>query len=313
MDLVKNLIVEVTTLCNLRCIHCGYKMISPYQELDESFFISVIYQLKQHGLQTVMFTGGEPTLYPRLLQIARFCKQEKLYVKIATNGSKLAPILTLLNEAVLDELVISIDAVQSTTYEDIRGKNLLHQIILFVRQHPQFANHVHFSYLVQKKNYHELIPFLNQCQALKIAGVSLLVPHLGNDFTSLIDKTSYRNEVFLSSSEIDEFQKTIAPQLRNFYSAYPRLFLCSLKHIDALIEYLCAPDSSHVFRAGICSLPLQTIFLYSDSKVSLCPYHPDWKTDFNSFLSNIKASRVRCIFEGKTQNSYCRHCLEVPL
>ena len=313
MELFENLIVELTTLCNLKCIHCGYKLIKPHQEIDKDYLVDIVLRLKPLGIQTVMFTGGEPTLYSELIEIARFCKQEKLHVKIATNGSNLEPIITLLNEATLDELVISVDAVQPMTYKSIRGRNLLHQIFSFIQGYPQFSNRIHVSYLIQRNNYKELIPFLHQCQSLKIAGVSLLVPHLGGDFTSLIDYTNYRKQVFLSNGEIDEFRNVIGPQLREFYILHPQVFKCSPKHIDALIDYLSNPDTSHFFRSGICSFPLKTIFLYSNGEVSLCPYHPDWKNDFNVLLSDIKTYRMRCVFEGKDRNSYCRHCLEVPL
>lgn len=215
MELFENLIVELTTLCNLKCIHCGYKLIKPHQEIDKDYLVDIVLRLKPLGIQTVMFTGGEPTLYSELIEIARFCKQEKLHVKIATNGSNLEPIITLLNEATLDELVISVDAVQPMTYKSIRGRNLLHQIFSFIQGYPQFSNRIHVSYLIQRNNYKELIPFLHQCQSLKIAGVSLLVPHLGGDFTSLIDYTNYRKQVFLSNGEIDEFQMSLGLNCEN--------------------------------------------------------------------------------------------------
>lgn len=313
METIENLIVELTTLCNLRCIHCGYRMLQPSCVIEKKRFVSIVNRLANYGLQTVMLTGGEPTLYPELLQIVQFCKQNHLRVKIATNGSNTTPILTLLQEDLLDELVISVDAVTEETYLSIRGRDMLHQIYGFIEQHPQFSDRIHLSYLVQKKNYKELIPFLRRANALNITRVSLLAPHYNNDFTSLLNQKKYRSDLFLSDEESMELQQIVAPQLKSFYFNNKEMFTCSSKHIDALIDYLCNPDDKYSFRVTTCAFPLKSVFLYADGSVSLCPYYPNWKTDLDSFLSSIKASRVHCIFEGKEKDSYCRRCLEVPL
>ena len=313
MDTIENLIIELTTLCNLNCIHCGYKMVYPHQAIDKNHLISIIQQLSKRGLASVMFTGGEPTLYPDLIQVARFCKKNGLRVKIATNGSNFPPILTLLDENTLDELVVSVDAVNSKTYESIRGKSVLPKIFNFIEQNSQYTNRFHLSFLFQRSNCKELIPFLHYCKSQNIAKVSILVPHHNGDFTSLIDQKNYCNKVFFSDEEVFVLQNTIAPQLKDFFISNSEMFTCSLRHINALIEYMSNPYDLYSFRTSICSFPLKSIFLYSDGQASLCPYYLNWKMDLNSLLNHLRTLRMRCVFEGKEKHSYCRHCLEVPL
>jgi len=261
----------------------------------------------------VMLTGGEPTLYPDLIQVSRFFKQNQLRVKIATNGSNPAVIQSLLEEGALDELVISVDAALPATYEKVRGKNRLTKICRFVERNSQYANRIRLSFLIQRSNYKEIIPFLYWCKSLEIAKISLLVPHYNGDFSSLIELGSYRDKMFLSNEERLEFQNTIVPQLKDFYSNNLGMFTCSQEHMDALIKYVCYPDASYSFRSTICSFPLKSLFLFSDGKASLCPYHPNWKVNLDSLLNDLKAFRMRCVLEGGERASYCRRCLEVPL
>ncbi len=313
METIENLIVELTTLCNLKCIHCGYGLIDSHQKIDKNYLISIIIQLLDRGLQQVMFTGGEPTLYHDLPELVRFCKKNKLYVKIATNGSKLESIDSLINEDLLDEIVISVDAVFPETYRSIRGKDGLLHIYQFIEQHYQIANKIHLSFLVQRKNYKEIIPFLERSKSLNVAKIALLAPHYDSDFTSTLEKNHYRDNMFPNDEEAIEIHSLIAPQVKCFYMNNTPLFKCSSKHIDALMEYICNPDTSYNFRNSICSFPLKSLFLYSDGSVSLCPYYPSWKMTWESLYDNIRLHRMKCILKGKEKNGYCRRCLEVPL
>lgn len=311
--MIENLIVELTSLCNLKCIHCGYRSIRPHREINRDCLVSIIKQLKDKGLKTIMFTGGEPTLYPYLQDIILFCKQNLLHVKIATNGSRMESLHPLIQKNLLDEIVISVDAVLPETYKIIRGINNLPQIYDFIERNTHIANRIHFSFLIQSNNYKEVLPFLNRSKSLNIAKVSLLVPHHNGDFTSLVNQQEYNNLVFLSENDAEVLKKTIAPQLKSFYLENPQMFKCSEKHIDALVEYVCNPNSLFNFRTSICSFPLKSLFLYADGQVSLCPYFPNWKIDLNSLIERLIEHRMRCILEGKNNDSYCRKCLEVPL
>lgn len=313
METIENLIVELTTLCNLKCIHCGYSLISPHQKIDKNYLVSIILILLDRGLQTVMFTGGEPTLYKDLPELVRFCKQHKLYVKIATNGSRFESIDSLIKEGLLDEIVISVDAVSPETYKSIRGKDVLSHIYSFIEQHNQITNRIHLSFLIQRKNYKEIIPFLEYSKSLNVAKIALLAPHYDSDFTSTLEKNQYRDNMFPNDEEAKELYSLIAPQLKCFYMKNTQLFKCSSKHIDALMEYMCNPDALYNFRTSICSFPLKSLFLYSDGKVSLCPYYPSWKMAWESLYDNIRSHRMQCILNGKEKNGYCRRCLEVPL
>jgi molybdenum cofactor biosynthesis enzyme MoaA len=269
--------------------------------------------LKDKGLKTVMFTGGEPTLHPDFHDIILFCKQNLLHVKIATNGSNMESLYSLIQKNLLDEIVISVDAVIPETYRTIRGKDCLSQIYDFIESYTQFANRIHLSFLIQRKNYKEILPFLNRSKTLNVAKVALLVPHHNGDFTSLVDQQEYKDLMFLSNRETEEFKNVIAPQLKSFYSENPQMFKCSEKHIEALVEYICKPDALYNFRTSICSFPLKSLFLYADGYVSLCPYYSSWKMNEDSLFKNLTELRMKCILKGKEKEGYCRRCLEVPL
>jgi len=85
------LALEITSNCNLRCIHC-YGDFGPVQ--DDKLTLSIEHQLRilrdahDLGCKTVQFTGGEPTLSKRLFELIDFAKAVGFkHVIVYTNGT----------------------------------------------------------------------------------------------------------------------------------------------------------------------------------------------------------------------------------
>ncbi|RKX64309.1 MAG: radical SAM protein, partial [Tenericutes bacterium] len=94
-DAVKNrrllsMEIEFSLHCNFRCPYCYVPHNSyPENELSKKEICDVILQAKDLGARKIIILGGEPTLYPNLLEIIEFIKKQKLKVEIFTNGTKI--------------------------------------------------------------------------------------------------------------------------------------------------------------------------------------------------------------------------------
>lgn len=91
--------LEITRKCNLRCIHCyasSAPQVSLMGRLGFSDWRHVLKEAASLGCKKVQFIGGEPLLYPHLIDLiadARHLNYE--FVEVFTNG-------TLLNEYLLE-------------------------------------------------------------------------------------------------------------------------------------------------------------------------------------------------------------------
>lgn len=310
---IDTLFIELTTACNLNCIHCGYRKQQQHKINTEIVYTSVS-RLKKHGLQTVMLTGGEPTLHPNISEILSFCKNNEIKTKVATNGTRLDVLLPAMEEDILDEIVISADAFSDVTYKSIRRSDFLKRIYESICSMNQYCERIHLSYLIQRSNYKELLVFLEFAERLGVDSVSLLVPHYNGDFTGLLSLIDYRKQVFLSKEDSANFAKNIAPELLYFWEKHPNILRYSSKHIHAIIDYLSDMSKPITCRETICSLPLNSLFLYSDESVRLCPYQKEWSfNNLDEALTDLSQKRIQCYFDGKRKNSYCLNCLEVAL
>jgi len=96
--------VEFSQLCNFRCPYC-YLENRPQDELTSDEIRDVILQGRDLGVRKVIILGGEPMIYPRILEKIRFIRNHGMDVEIFTNGSNMtaenATELALLNVKVV--------------------------------------------------------------------------------------------------------------------------------------------------------------------------------------------------------------------
>ncbi len=80
--------IEFSRICNFRCSYCYVEgQEKPKSELSRSEIRDVILQAKKLGAKKIIILGGEPSIYPHLVEIIDFLGREKLEVEMFTNGS----------------------------------------------------------------------------------------------------------------------------------------------------------------------------------------------------------------------------------
>ncbi|WP_127842369.1 radical SAM protein [Actinomyces wuliandei] len=115
---IDELAIATTDRCQARCAHCLMKSGPERTEelsLEEmESFISYLHE--QHGLQLVVFTGGESTLLgDTLLEAIAFCSERGIGTRLVTNAiwaqdyDTARDYLVTLRECGLNELNISTD------------------------------------------------------------------------------------------------------------------------------------------------------------------------------------------------------------
>lgn len=80
--------IQVIRECNQKCIICSNP--SNERQLDFQEAKKEIDSLKKQGYEGVIFTGGEPTLYPYLPELINYASKKGIFPRIVTNGQKIA-------------------------------------------------------------------------------------------------------------------------------------------------------------------------------------------------------------------------------
>lgn len=100
--------IQIIRVCNQKCLFCSNPSTGDVLSLEK--IKKIISRYRKNELAGVILTGGEPTMHPDLLEIVRYCKENKVECKIVTNGQRLAypQYLKALIAAGLRQLHISI-------------------------------------------------------------------------------------------------------------------------------------------------------------------------------------------------------------
>lgn len=115
--------INLLNKCTSRCVYCR-KYEWPNVSIDFTRLKEVLQYLKHNeGLQTVVFSGGDPLLYEHLVELLSFCKNLGLKVSLITtlltgNMEKLNAIATY-----ADRISVSMDAKNAEDYMKLRGVN----------------------------------------------------------------------------------------------------------------------------------------------------------------------------------------------
>ena len=78
--------LDVTSRCNLRCLHCYWWKEAHAQELDAVEMIALMKRLRASGLRAALLYGGEPTLGPEVCRAADDIFDSLLIFTNGTNG-----------------------------------------------------------------------------------------------------------------------------------------------------------------------------------------------------------------------------------
>jgi pyruvate-formate lyase-activating enzyme len=131
-----NIMMDVTNVCNLRCVHCPHKSFSRKKgyiptHLDWKLFRKVVNEAVSHDMLFLRFSSdGEPLLHPRFLDMLSYAKKKGInLVNMTTNGTLLTEYTNReLIKRGLDIVDVSLDAFSKKKYESVRA-GAIHSVV----------------------------------------------------------------------------------------------------------------------------------------------------------------------------------------
>lgn len=125
------LMVEISTACNFSCLHCFRFSSERFSEqlMDTEVFRAVLSRAEEAGVTKLMISGwGEPTIHPYFVELLEEAKSRGFHVAINTNGYYLVELSEKLVELGVDEVYVSLDALDVELYSKIRRGGELSKI-----------------------------------------------------------------------------------------------------------------------------------------------------------------------------------------
>lgn len=159
--------LEVTDICNLYCEGCYRQHMTGHKSFEE-VKEEVLFFKRWRNPDNVSIAGGEPLIYPHIVDLVAFIKQNKMKPIILTNAMALKPeLLKELKKAGLDGFTIHIDSHQKRPHWTGKSEAELNEL----RQHcadmvaRERDLYVIFNATVYPSSYKEIPDILRWGQA----------------------------------------------------------------------------------------------------------------------------------------------------
>ena len=131
--------IEIEPNCNCKCEFCFNKISFAkngrnIRRVPYAVVKKIIDNIKKAGINSVRFTGGEPLLYPGILELLLYAKRKKLEVRLNTNGLLIDKAVAVKMSGLVDNVLIPIDSCTDAQESKITGvKNSLSKKIAAIK------------------------------------------------------------------------------------------------------------------------------------------------------------------------------------
>jgi 12,18-didecarboxysiroheme deacetylase len=150
---------NMTRRCNLKCVHCYARSedISYDNELNHEQSIAMIDDLAEFGVPVLLFSGGEPTVHPRLVEYAKHAVSKGMRAVISTNGTLITKEKArVLKEIGLSYVGISLDGLEET-HDKFRGvKGFYKKVMAAIENCQEAGIKVGLRFTINKRNVKDI-------------------------------------------------------------------------------------------------------------------------------------------------------------
>lgn len=132
---IRYLRLSITDVCNFRCVYClpnGYqKPCHSKRQLERAEIRRLIQGFAELGVKKIRITGGEPSLRPDFLEVARDIRAIAgiEVLALTSNGFRLSKRVRDYYSAGFRQLNISIDSLRPERFKELTGRDHLDDIL----------------------------------------------------------------------------------------------------------------------------------------------------------------------------------------
>lgn len=220
-DFPVEVLIKTTLNCNHFCPKCphGMDMYPRGAKYNMNFdtLKKVLDEGKQKGLKSVVFTGGEPTMHPQIIDFLNYAGKLKFPdISMISNGSLLSDeIINCLIDSGLTRINISFDSVDPETYHKVRGVDHYARVIKNIDRFLQIRKErnsqlplLSLSFVLQDENSSELDGFIEMWHDKADGGIKIY-PY--KDIYSIM-KGDFFNTYGKGNKDPDDFNHELFPQ-----------------------------------------------------------------------------------------------------
>lgn len=165
----------LTDRCNFKCPYCRGMKDGDKGDLSYSDACDIVLKWAKEGLKNVRFSGGEPTIWPRLPDLVRFTKSLGVErIALSTNGSADFWDYLHLFYSGVNDFSISLDACCSSTADKMAGIEGAYERVVNNIKYLSNLTYVTVGVVLTKENIEEVNKIVEMASGLGVADIRLI-------------------------------------------------------------------------------------------------------------------------------------------
>lgn len=202
--------IEITSRCNLNCIHCGWNSKEKFDDLNTKDMINVIDKVIDWNPVEIVLSGGEPllrqdieVLFDRIRQRYSGC------LTLSTNGTLINNSNVVSLSKFVDKFEISMDGYDEETTSLVRGNGVFDVVVKNINLLKSYKNkNIYLSMVIGEEDNSEKIQKFNElCNLLNVKPVIREYMKTGSEkadnfFSKKHDYQNKKNDLVVNKVEI---------------------------------------------------------------------------------------------------------------
>lgn len=299
-SLPTSILVLPTSRCNFRCVMCGQRDNRAYARQDiPREGLALLAALMPFAQEVWINGGGEPLLYPHILELLDAVGHKGVRVRMITNGSAMTPpVARKIVETGVSDIRISINAARPQTYRDIHWfpmHKVLANMAKLMEYNKELGGHtaVHFNFVALRRNIEELPLLVTMAHEFGVGEINVV--HASIFREEIIPDSLFFHRAL--SDEIMHRAKRLADRL-GVVLHYPAPFG--------------AQAEAHSLSNATCQDPWRSLMINPDGTLGFCCISPSigklGETPFDAMWNGKLLQEVRRTVNTENELPLCRNC-----
>ncbi|WGS64295.1 GTP 3',8-cyclase MoaA [Marinitoga aeolica] len=177
--------LSITDKCNFRCNYCMNENVRFMQDNELLSLIEIeklVKVLKDLKFKNIRLTGGEPTLRPDIIDIAKIIKNYFGEFSITTNGSLMHILAQDLKKNGLKNVNFSLDSLNRYTFTKITKRDDLNNVLNGLEKSLEIGLNVKLNTVIQKRNFNEVFELIEFAAKYKLPIRFIELMPIGNNY-----------------------------------------------------------------------------------------------------------------------------------
>ncbi len=284
---------DITSICNLNCVHCREKatVSDAKNDMTLSECKALIDQIVEFNTHTLSIAGGEPLMSPNIWEVLEYASGKFQRLVVSTNGTVMDADMAHKLKEYVTNIQISLDGSTAETHDAMRGVGNFEKSTNCVRFLSSIGVPVAIRLTLHSGNKNEVLRYVDLAKELGLSDAYLrrVIPTGNAVKYNLETLSSYELQHVIGSAI--SYGKEIGIHVGSAD------YFCQISFNEESRKKAIATQEMNGKHIGGCAIGFNSFYVMQNGVIAYCPYLPVFcgdlrKQSLNEIWENSEMMKV---------------------